>query len=398
MEKWHILIVTNTAPFNLEDFSKSRVDFFKWKNIDECNFEDYDVLFLNFVEHLHLGDVNIECLSPLINWRLKQTFFIFASRTETNFRTSLKSSRTWNFISSIWPELPSSLDTKGQKIILKAPKEKITSLILDSSFSFNWDWGINRKKLPDNVYVLAENNIGNIVSLILKKGKKNLIFIPHPDDFNYYIIKSIQTLETIINELTQLEQYLVLKKPNWLKDYDLFHKENLLNKIALYKKEVKQIEKYEILLYGYDKPLEKTVADIFLFLGFQNIQRSLTSADLICESTTSKIIAEIKGLKKKATENNVNQMFKWIAEEKEKELESKKKIKQIFVCNAFREKVPTKRGLFFHERVIELAKVHHWGLLSTLNLYHALLKIHEKELRKEDVMSAIENQEGIIEF
>ena len=398
MKKWHILIVSNTNLSNLEIPTNHRVDIVEWENINLYNFEDYDIVFLNFKKHLYLSDANLECLIPLVDWRLKQTVFILASKTQTNFRYRNKSSTTSNLISIIWTELPSSLDTTGKKIILTPPKKKITSLILDSSFSYNWNWSITREELPDNAYVLAENKIRNIVSLIIKREKKNLIFIPHPDNLDNYIGKCMQNLELITDELTQLEQNLVLKKPNWLKHYDRFKKENLLKKIAQYEKEVEEIENYEILLYGYDKPLEKLVVDIFLFLGFQNVQRSLTSADLICESTTLKIIAEIKGLTHQAFENNINQMFKWIAEEKEKEVESKKKIKQIFICNAFREEVPTKRGSFFHERVIELSKVHHWGLLSTSNLYHALLKIHEKELRKEDIMSAIENQEGIIEF
>lgn len=91
-------------------------------------------------------------------------------------------------------------------------------------------------------------------------------------------------------------------------------------------------------------------------------------------------------------------MYKWLAEELQKAKESKKLIKQIFICNAQRKRNPSERECCFDDNVVEIAKTHNWGLLSTLDLYYALLKIEQEEISKDDVISMIENQKGLIEF
>ncbi len=397
MKKKHILLVSEVDYTNLKNLSYNEIDLTIWENIHFHNFEDYDVFFLNFEGNVDLKNVNINYLNPLLNWDLEQLIFIFPSKIESVSKKNRIEFTNFN-VNLIWSELPSPLETKGQNIILRNTQDKILPLILDNSFSYTWNWSIKREDLPDNAYILAENKIGNIISLLMKRKKKNLIFIPHPDNLKEYIEMCIQNIDEITEELTKFSKHFILKKPNWLGDYDIFQKASKLKQINQLKKEVKQLERFEILLYGYGKPLEKSIAEIFSFLGFKEIKRSSTSADLICEIQSFKFIAEITGITHQAYENDVSQMFKWIAEEKVKETKSKKKVKQLFICNAFRDIIPTTRESYFHERVIELSKVHHWGLLSTLELYHALLKIRKKELKKEDIIAAIENQEGIIEF
>jgi len=144
--------------------------------------------------------------------------------------------------------------------------------------------------------------------------------------------------------------------------------------------------------------LENSISTIFSFLGFQNITRTVDRADLLCETENTKIIAEIKGLKEIAHERNITQMYKWRVAELQKEEESVKKIKQIFICNAYRNKKPEERGNFFDQKVIKISESHDWGLLSTLELYNSLLKIWDGELKKEEVISIIENQTGILVF
>ncbi len=189
-----------------------------------------------------------------------------------------------------------------------------------------------------------------------------------------------------------------IKKPLWLEDYDPFNKTSLNDTLLKIKEKIVRIESYEILLYGYGKPLEKSISTIFSFLGFQNITRTVDRTDLICETENVKIIAEIKGLKDQAHERNITQMYKWHVMELEKKEEIEKKIKQIFICNAYRNKKPEERGSFFDQKVIRNSESHEWGLLSTLELYNALLKIWNGELTKEQVISIIENQIGVLAF
>lgn len=400
MKKKHNLIISNILqklPPNT--YSKYRIDLTNWYNISFLNLEDYDVLFLDFEKYLNLKDLKPEIILPLRNWKLGQIFFIFTSKTETYFRSNYRNpNQTYDLIHFIWNEIPVSIDTKGKNIFLTNLKKEISSLLLDESSSYEWRWSIKQENLPDNSYILARNKIGDIISIILKKEKNILIFLPHPSNKVDFIEKCMKNIEKIEEQLSKLEQSFIIKKPNWLKDCDLFNKKTLLNKKKEIEEDIRQIERNEILLYGYSKPLENAVAEIFSFLGFQNIKQSITNADLICETENSKIVAEIKGLEKKAYERNVSQMFKWYADESQKETASKKKVKQIFICNAFRKKIPNERSSFFYKKVIDFSKIHNWGLLSTLNLYHALLKIRDGKLKKGEVIFIIENNNGILEF
>ena len=80
-------------------------------------------------------------------------------------------------------------------------------------------------------------------------------------------------------------------------------------------------------------------------------------------------------------------MYKWKVKELENEQKAKKPNKLLFICNTQWEKHPDKRNSFFHKKIIEDAEYHKWGLLSTLELYKALLKIYNNELSKEEVIN-----------
>lgn len=400
MKKRHNLIISNIIQIlSPNTNSEYYIDFAPWDKVSNYNLEDYDVLFIDLEKYLKTKNLKKERMLPLRNWKLGQIIFIFTSIAEADIRGSYGSSeKIFDLVHYIWNEIPVSIDSKGKNIFLNNLNKDISSLLFDESNLYKWSWSIKQEDLPDNSYILAKNKIGDIISIILKKGKKFLVLLPHPSDKVSYIEKCMKNIEKIEEQLSKLKQSFVIKKPNWLKDYDLFNKKALLDKKNEIDEEIRQIERNEILLYGYNKPLENVIKEIFSFLGFLNIRQSITNADLICETENSKIVAEIKGLEKQAYERNVSQMFKWYAEETQKETVSKKKVKQIFICNAFRKKIPDERSSFFNRKVIDFSKIHNWGLLSTLNLYQALLKIHDGKLKKEEVISIIENNIGILKF
>ncbi|NVM44104.1 MAG: hypothetical protein HWN79_04215 [Candidatus Lokiarchaeota archaeon] len=381
---------------------ETRIDITNWNRFQTYNFEDYDVFFIDFEDYHRFDYDQTNALRKLISGELAQIKFIFASKIDSVItQAHQRKEETSDIISSLWSGIPPSIITKGNKIVMTNPKYNLSKLLFnEKNQPYHWKWAIQPKDLPSDSYVLAKNKKGNIISLIVRLEKNFLIFLPQPTLKRDFIETCLANIDKFELELYKRGFDLAIKKPKWLKDYDRFDKKSLVEESLEINEKIKRIESYEILLYGYDKPLEKTISKIFSFLGFQNIRRTVDRTDLFCETENTKILAEIKGLEKIAHEKNISQMYKWHAEEleKEKEEESMKRIKQIFICNAYRNKKPEERGSFFDKTVIKKSESQEWGLLSTLELYNALLKIWNGELTKEQVTYIIENQIGILTF
>lgn len=312
MNKWNFLIISNRIEKsdildNNGINNKYLIDVIIWDKIKSYNLEDYDVIFFDFQKSHIFKNSTINHLRPILDFKLEQFIFIFASKCEALAESRHnKDVRYIDFIYSMWKEIPESSHKEGKKIILINSERRISKLLFNELESnFFWNWAVEQSMLPEHSYPLAKNKKENVVSLIWKKKKKFLIFLPHPQQKNETIKKYINNIEEIKNELFIQTQDIILKKPDWLKEYDLFNKIKLYDKKKEIEEKIKKIELYEILLYGYGKPLESAIYKIFSYLGFQNILQTKEKADLICETPNTKIIAEIKGLKNIAYERNI---------------------------------------------------------------------------------------------
>ena len=402
MNKWNCLIIDDTI--KVEDIIKTpdeiRVEIIKWNKFQRYNLEDYDVFFINFEEHYTFNYDQTKALLALKSGELKQIKFIFASKYITyiaqDYRKELEIS---DIIFHLWKGIPNSINKEGNKINIINPDYILSKLFFNEKYQpFHWKWAIKSEELPSNSYVLAKNKKGNIISLIVRNENNFLIFLPHPTFKRDFIETCLMNIDKFELELYKQGLDFTIKKPKWLEDYDSFNKISLIDELNKIEEKIKKIELYEILLYGYGKSLENSISTIFSLLGFQKITQTIDRADILCETENTKIIAEIKGLKNAAHERNITQMYKWHVAELQKEEESAKRIKQIFICNAYRNKKPEERGTFFDQKVIKISESHDWALLSTLELYNSLLKIWNGELKKEEVISKIEDQIGIIVF
>ena len=405
MKKWNCLIIDDNINYKKKENpiktpKEIRIDITNWNIFQTYNFEDYDVFFIDFEDFYNFDYDQTKALRRLISGELKQIKFIFASKIGSVItQAHQEKEETPDIIYTLWSCIPHSIGNKGNKIVVTNPEYSLSKLLFNEKNQlYHWKWAIKPEDLPSDSYVLAKNKKGNVISLIVKFEKNFLIFLPQPTLKRDFIEKCLANIDIFEFELYKRGFDLAIKKPKWLKDYDRFDKTSLVEKSQEINEKIKRIESYEILLYGYDKPLEKTISKIFSFLGFQNIKRTVDRTDLFCETENTKILAEIKGLEKNAHEKNISQMYKWHVEELEKEEESVKRIKQIFICNAYRNKKPEERGCFFDQKVIKKSESHEWGLLSTLELYNALIKIWNGELTKEQVISIIENQIGVLTF
>ena len=405
MKKWNCLIINDKIKRELREDKINapddvRVEITWWNEFQDYNFEDYDIFFIDFNENYKFELQQPRVLQQLVSGELEQIKFIFASKINSEIEPiNEKKGYTGDIIHYLWGSIPLSIHTKGNKIVIANTEYSLSKLFFNEKYQpYNWNWAIKPEDLPRDSYVLAKNKKGNIISLIVRFEKNFLIFLPQPTFKRDFIETCLANIDKFELELYKRGLDLAIKKPKWLKDYDRFDKKSLVEKSQEINEKIKRIESYEILLYGYDKPLEKTVSTIFSFLGFQNITRTVDSTDLLCETENTKIIAEIKGLKDNAHDKNIKQMYKWLFEELKKEEENVKRIKQIFICNAYRNKKPEERGSFFDQKVIKNSESHEWGLLSTLELYNALIKIWNGELTKDQVISTIENQIGVLAF
>ncbi len=405
MNKWNCLVIDDTIINNEnEDILKLpdeiRVEITNWNNFEIPNLEDFDVFFIKFEEHRNFSYYQTINLLILKSGELKQIKFIFASKILCELILAhQEKQKTPDLISSLWKGIPQSTNKKGNKIHIINPEYTLSKLIFnEKNQQFCWNWAIKSEELPNNSYTLAKNKKGNIISLIVGIENNFLIFLPHPKNKLDFIKTCLENIDKFWLELYKKGLDFIIKRPKWLEDYDPFKKKRLIDKLHTIEEKIRKIETYEILLYGHDKLLENSISTIFSSLGFQNIAQTVDRADLLCETEKIKMIAEIKGLKGIAHERNIKQMYKWRVEELEKGEENVKRIKQIFICNAYRNKKLEERGNFFDQKVIKIAESQDWGLLSTRELYKSLLKIWKGELRKEEVISIIENQKGIIVF
>lgn len=413
MKKWNCLIIDGTLDIKKgEDILKTpdeiSVEITDWNNFQNYNFEDYDFFFINFhyfyrfpyTSPNSFNKERIRALATLISGDLNQIKFIFASKISAVILKKIKKNKKIpDLISHLWEDIPLSINKEGTKILITNPDYTLSKLLFsEDSQPSRWKWSIKSEELPDNSFILAKNKIGNVISLIFQKKNNYLIFLPHPTSKKEFLEKCLANLDEFELELYQHGLDFLIEKPRWLDNFDPFNKIGLIGELNKIQDRIKRIESYEILLYGSGKRLERSIYKIFSYLGFQNIKRTVDRPDLLCETESVKIIAEIKGLKKAARERNLTQMYKWHVEELNKENLNLKKIKQVFICNAYIDKNPEERGDFFDKKVIEVSEYQNWGLLSTLELYNGLLKIWNGELKKEDVKSKIENLTGRILF
>ncbi len=128
------------------------------------------------------------------------------------------------------------------------------------------------------------------------------------------------------------------------------------------------------------------------------ITQTKDKVDLIFETENKRFIAEVKGLKGIATIKKLSQMYRWRVDELDNEEKSIKSLKLLLICNTEQKIEPRDRKEPFHERTIDEAIKLGWGLLSTLELFHALEKVASKEIDKEQILVALEEQVGVIKL
>jgi hypothetical protein len=229
-----------------------------------------------------------------------------------------------------------------------------------------------------------------------------IIFLPPPTR-----IISSEIVEVMVNSLRGME--FREEEPDWVLEIRLPKTGELDQQISKEKRTIEEatkkaqkliqekaeIEKYRKLLWTYDKPLENTVKDAFILLGFEEIHegRSRELEDWVIDFKSNNEfvhgVMEVKGREKRTSLDDMNQCFKWVNQYR---VQEKKKVKGIFLPNQFRrtERLDSKKRLMFEPNEIEFAQDFEICVLSTSELFKAVIHILKgNKLSRNDIEKRI---------
>ena len=265
---------------------------------------------------------------------------------------------------------------------------KLNVLVISDEIS------LEKKDLPKNIrldlcFWKSSNINGNIELDDINLLDPDIIFFDLPKSI-YLYQREFENLKNIVRSL---------EKPSWIEDYELEEKKVLIKENREIINQINKFEKYEILMYGYDKPLEEAVCSLLSEeLGLKILKRTVDKVDIEFETENKIFVVEIKGLDGQVTPKKTRQLSNWYLDKLENTSDTEKTIKALLICNPYRNLEPDKRENPFHKHVIKDAEGREWGLLSSLELFEAYKKIIREKLNKEEVIQALENQIGIIKF
>ncbi|MCL1989285.1 MAG: hypothetical protein FWG67_00180 [Defluviitaleaceae bacterium] len=283
------------------------------------------------------------------------------------------------------------LDLKNFGEQIRIVKNTLFAPIFEKSvFSYSYNSFLEFEKL-DNVlplaYALATEKI---VAVNIKISKGNLMVGPSLVDSDNYESLSTEKYRKVVNKflnsLDDLHENLKANindfhLPKWTEKYgilDEFKIRNVINSIdnqieelqkARLKKldELKEFEKYKLLLTATGEQLEKIVFKLLLDLGFEPKETEINRADGVFTFGNQDIVTEVKGVGKSATEKHVAQLEKWNSEFLET---NGREAKGLLIINTFREKDISDRAIAddFPNQILPYAQKRDQCLLTTTQL------------------------------
>jgi hypothetical protein len=230
----------------------------------------------------------------------------------------------------------------------------------------------------------------------------NIVFLPPPTK-----ITSTEAVEILVNTLVGEE--IREEEPEWSKKISLPQVSTLIQQVASENKIIEEankrieklnetrneIEKHKKLLWTTGKPLENSVRDAFVFLGFAEIRRgrSLELEDWIIDFKTTKEfvngVVEVKGRENKTSLADLNQCDKWV---KEYFVSEGKIVKGIFIPNQFRRSEPEDSSLRlrFEPNEIQFAQRFQLCVLPTVELFKAVAHVlNGNKLTRDEIESKL---------
>lgn len=221
-------------------------------------------------------------------------------------------------------------------------------------FSFNISNGIV-VFLPR--FKFSDENNRKFIGVLLQIAKKYFgadAKTPPPDWINSFKIPGTDALQERINEMqfkiTDLEE----------------QKSDIVGKIN-------ELDEFKFLLYEQGHGLEMKTIDALRLMGFraETVIGENTDFDVVLEAEEGRAIAEIEGKDDSSIhKGKIDQLLSAVNQDAEK---TGVFAKGILIGNHFRLKPIEERGKPFTETVLRLAKQYHYALLTTSELYNAVV-------------------------
>lgn len=241
----------------------------------------------------------------------------------------------------------------------------------------------------ENPQYLILNRSKKPVGFTMQQGKGLIVFLPPPNHYNHENTKLLSTLISCAKK--HLTKHETTPPPNWISDYKIKGEEEIdkdidelnqkLEDILILKQGLEnkkaELTKYKSLLFEQGPELENIVIEAFKLFGFKAENRKLDDLehDVVFESIEGKGIAEIEG---KDNDSIHIQKLDQLNRAVDEDFELTGKYPQgILIGNHYRFSKPSTRKEPFSEKVHIVARKKNFGLLSTVEIYQAVVKIIE---------------------
>lgn len=313
-----------------------------------------------------------------------------AAKAETNTLGSYDYITNYDFLPSAKEFLTQSLvpgkSSTANSITLANPSHPFSQYFKAFKDELEYSAYLDIEAPKNSEYFLV-NRSNRPVGFSMKAGKGNLIFLPPIKSKDHQ--KLIGVLASCANKyLTKHED---TPPPNWTKDYSLKGEsefddqiQSINSKIEILVKEKDRLvelknnlTKFKGLLYGQGHELEHLVMEFFRLIGFKADNRKIDDLehDIVFESKEGKGIAEVEGKDNDSIHiDKLDQLNRAVDEDFEL---TNVYPQGILIGNHYRLQKPDNRKEPFTEKVLTVAKKKSFGLLTTLEIYHALEKLFE---------------------
>ncbi|MFZ1076407.1 MAG: hypothetical protein WAN47_03130 [Nitrosotalea sp.] len=283
---------------------------------------------------------------------------------------------------------------KMNEIYWEAYFEKIDDIRLDKEY---FDLYKDLQNIPkENLKILAVNKAKKPISIQLSIGKGTVIFLPPLNDERFSEI----LLNNAIRSLKKGEKN---PSPKWIKDFTVPDEAKISSSIAENEKKIKKLtsekdilkEKLEKisfikeLLYEHGTPLEESVRSAFEEIGFTMKRKG--DKDWIAIYGKEEAVIEVTGQKESIDIQKFRQLLHYLVDE----TTDKKERKAILVANHFFDMYPSKRGAPFTEKTINAAEPLSICLLTTTELFSAIIKMREGKIDSKTIRKTLLSANGI---
>lgn len=253
-------------------------------------------------------------------------------------------------------------------------------------------------QIPIGTWIrISEGNLIIIPDISLAGSSREEI-----EKASYEFTGAIEKLVTKLNYSS-----LEIPPPDWIENYlipdeseiiDVINKKEaeldiLLKSIQDSKKTLNDINKFKLLLYGYNTPLEEQVSIVLNKIGLKVWKGPPSRHDLEGIYDDKTIIIEVKGVNRNASEKHLRELEEWIDICKG---EGKNNNKGILIVNAYNNIPLNERSLeVFPQRMIDYAILGERCLITTTQLLGIYILTKSNPELKEKIIKDIISTKGV---